>query len=222
MSFKKQKFKVIKNAISKDLALFVYNYFLIKRQVARTMFNEKYISPFTTEFGIWNDPQVPNTYSHYADIAMETLLLKVQPIVEKESNLKLNPNYSYARIYKKGDILHRHKDRFSCEISTTLNLGGDEWPIYLSPYENVGIPNTKKNITNESNSKGIKLVLKPGDMLLYKGNEIEHWRESFTGEDCAQVFLHYNNAKTPGSIENIYDKRIHIGLPSFSPFLKND
>jgi hypothetical protein len=45
--------------------------------------------------------------------------------------LKLNPTYAYARIYKKGDILHRHKDRFSCEISTTLNLGGDDWPIFI-------------------------------------------------------------------------------------------
>ena len=26
---------------------------------------------------------------------------------------------------KKGDVLHRHKDRYSCEISTTVNLGGD-------------------------------------------------------------------------------------------------
>ena len=42
--------------------------------------------------------------------------------MEKIQNLKLNPTYSYARIYKTGDILHRHKDRFSCEISTTLNL----------------------------------------------------------------------------------------------------
>ena len=214
MSFKKQKFKVIKKAISKELASFIYNYFLIKRQVAKTFFDTKYVSPFEDLFGVWTDIQVPNTYSHYADIAMETLLLKLQPIVEKESGLKLNPNYSYARIYKKGDVLHRHKDRFSCEISTTLNLGGDEWPICLSPYENIGIPNIKKNITPESNSKGIKVILKPGDMLLYKGNEIEHWREPFMGEDCAQVFLHYNNIKTIGSDENIYDKRIHIGLPS--------
>ena len=34
---------------------------------------------------------------------------------------------------KPGDVLHRHKDRFSCEISTTLNLGGDPWPIHLEP-----------------------------------------------------------------------------------------
>ena len=45
--------------------------------------------------------------------------------MEKETGLSLYPTYAYARIYKKA---HRHKDRFSCEISTTMNLG-DKWPI---------------------------------------------------------------------------------------------
>ena len=144
MSFQKNKYCVIKEAIPKEIAEFVYNYFLMKRQVARTYFDTRYISPFTTEFGVWNDEQVPNTYSHYADIAMETLLLRCLPIMEKTTKLKLYPTYSYARIYKTGDILHRHKDRFSCEISTTLNLGGDPWPIHLEPKKNVGIPDGKK------------------------------------------------------------------------------
>jgi hypothetical protein len=137
-NFKKDRFTVIEKAIDPKIANFVYNYFLMKRQVARTMFDERYISPFTTEFGVWNDKQVPNTYSHYSDIAMETLLLLVQPVMEKQTSLKLIPTYSYARIYKKGDILHRHKDRFSCEISTTLNLGGDPWPIYIEPNPKMG------------------------------------------------------------------------------------
>ena len=131
MSFKKNKYTIIKNAIKEDLAIFIANYFLLKRQVARTFFDTRYISPFTNEWGVWSDSQVPNTYSHYADIAMETLLLLCQPIMEKATGLKLDPNYSYARIYKKGDVLKKHTDRFSCEISTTMNLGGDKWPIYL-------------------------------------------------------------------------------------------
>ena len=219
MSFKKNKYIIIKKAISEDLAKFCNDYFMMKRNVARTMFDTKYISPFTTEFGVWNDEQVPETYSHYADIVMETLLIKLLPVMEKETGLKLNPNYSYARIYKKGDVLHRHKDRFSCEISTTLNLGGDKWPIYLSPNENVGLPDEKKGITTKSNAKGIKVDLNSGDMLIYKGNELEHWREAFKGENCAQVFLHYNNIKTKGSKENICDRRPHLGLPAW--FKKN-
>ena len=214
MSFQKNKYCVIKEAIPKQIAEFVYNYFLMKRQVARTLFDTRYISPFTTEFGVWNDEQVPNTYSHYGDIAMETLLLAVQPKMEKLTGLKLNPTYSYARIYKMGDELKRHKDRFSCEISTTMNLGGDDWPIYLSPNENVGAPDGK-NITAASKAKGVRVDLKPGDMLVYRGVELEHWREKFKGKQCIQVFLHYNNRKTKGSRDNMFDKRPHLGLPSW-------
>ena len=148
--FKKKKYTVIKQAISKDLAIFVANYFLMQKQVYDTCRASRYFSPFETILGTYTDEQVPNTYSHYGNIAMETLMLKCQPEMEKVTGLKLYPAYTYARIYKKGDILKRHKDRFSCEISTTMNLGGDDWPIYLSPNENVGRPEHmggKKGIT---------------------------------------------------------------------------
>jgi len=118
MSFKKNKYTVLKKAISPELAAFVYKYFLNKRNVASFLFDTKYISPFTEYWGVWNDEQVPNTYSHYSDLAMETLLQEVKPIMEKHTSIKLSPTYSYARIYKNGDILARHKDRYSCEIST--------------------------------------------------------------------------------------------------------
>jgi len=214
MSFKKKKYKIIKNSISNEMSYFCTRYFTFKRQVARTLIERKYISPFETMFGTWQDKQVPETYSHYADLVMEVLLVELMPLMQKKTGLKLTPNYSYARIYKKGDVLHRHKDRFSCEISTTLNLGGDPWPIYLSPNENVGIPNDKE-ITYSSSAKGIKILLQPGDMLVYKGDELEHWREPFEGEQCTQVFLHYNNMNTKGSEENLFDKRPHLGLPEW-------
>ena len=217
--FEKNHFLVIKEAIDPKVANFVYNYFLLKRQVARTFYDTRYISPFTTEWGIWSDEQVPNTYSHFADIAMETLLLNVQPKMEKLTGLKLNPTYSYARIYKKGDVLHRHKDRFSCEISTTMNLGGDDWPIYLENKKNVGIPDGKK-ITVSSDNKGTKVNLKPGDMLVYKGMILEHWREVFLGDNCAQVFLHYNNKNSKDADKNIYDGRPHLGLPAYFKGMK--
>ena len=202
MSFQKNKYTVIKKAISKELADFVYKYFCNKRKVASFLFDQRYISPYTEYWGVWNDEQVPNTYSHYGDIAMETLLQDVKPVMEKQTKLKLSETYSYARIYKKGDVLARHKDRYSCEISTTLNLGGDSWPIYLDP-------------TGKKGQAGIKVDLAPGDMLVYSGCDLEHWREEFKGKDCAQVFLHYNKAKSKTAKENQFDKRPFIGLPSW-------
>jgi len=203
--FKKNKYTVIRQAISKDLAAFVANYFCMQKQVLDTCRKQRYLSPYEDLIGYYEDPidgQIPNTYSCYADRAMETLMLKCQPEMEKVTGLKLYPAYTYARIYKKGDELKRHKDRFSCEISTTMNLGGDPWPIYLEP-------------SGEQGKKGIKIDLKPGDMLVYSGCELEHWRNKFKGKECVQVFLHYNNQKTPGSKENMFDKRPHLGLPSW-------
>ena len=216
MSFKKKKYTVIKQAISKDLAAFVANYFLMQKQVYNTCRERKYFSPFETIIGYYEskDEQIPNTYSQYANIAMETLLLKCLPDMEKVTGLKLYPAYTYARIYKKGDILERHKDRFSCEISTTMNLGGDDWPIYLEPDSSKG--GIKEGVGYVSdNTKGVRVDLKPGDMLVYSGCELEHWREKFKGKECVQVFLHYNNRKTPGAKDNMFDKRPHLGLPSW-------
>ena len=195
MSFKKDNYQIIKGAISKELADFCYQYFLNKRAVADHLFKEKFISQFTQYFGVWNDTQVLETYSHYADIVMETLLQKVKPIMEEQSEVKLIETYSYARIYKKGDELKRHKDRYSCEISTTLNLGGDNWSIYLEP--------------------DIEINLNQGDMLMYRGCDVEHWRKPFEGKDCGQVFLHYNDASSKDAKQNKFDGRPMIGLPSF-------
>ena len=62
--FKKNHFLVIKEAIDPKIANFVYNYFMMKRQVTKTLFDFKYINPYTEEWGTWNDVQVPNTYSN--------------------------------------------------------------------------------------------------------------------------------------------------------------
>ena len=200
MSFKKNKYQVIKGAISTELADFCYQYFLNKRAVARHLFDDRYISQFADYFGVRNDVQIPETYSHYGDIVMDTLLQKVKPVMEKETDMKLTETYSYARIYKKGDELKRHKDRYSCEISTTMLLGGDEWSIFLEP-------------SGEEGKKGVEVNLGKGDMLMYRGCDLEHWREPFEGENCAQVFLHYNDASGKDAKFNKFDGRPMIGLP---------
>jgi len=122
--------------------------------------------------------------------------------MEKEAKLKLTETYSYARIYKKGDVLKRHKDRFSCEISTTMHLGGEQWSIYLEP-------------SGKEGQDGVEANLKQGDMLMYRGCDLEHWREPFEGKNCGQVFLHYNNINSAQADVNKFDGRPLIGLPSW-------
>jgi hypothetical protein len=210
------KYQVIKKAVSYELANFCFNYFLLKRDAAKFMYDNNIIHD-NGMFGTWGDTQIPNTYSHYADPVMETLLVKMLPVMKEQTGLDLIPTYSYARAYKQGDTLHRHKDRPSCEISTTLNLGGDPWPIFIdgTGADSVISGRETTTVVKPDAPKGEKVLLEVGDMLVYSGCDLEHWREPFEGNICGQVFLHYNHVNGPFADKNKFDGRPMLGLPSF-------
>ena len=212
MSFKKNKYQVIRNAISKELANLAYTYLQISAEADHWMITNQMTHDKNPLVGNFKDQQVPGSYAKYADRLMETLLVKVIPIMKDKTNLNLIPTYSYTRLYRKGNILKRHKDRPSCEISTTLNLGGDNWDIFLDPTGTNNVIDEYKNIHKPNAPKGIRISLKPGDMLIYSGCELEHWREPFQGNLCGQVFLHYNHANGPYAKTNLYDKRPMLGI----------
>ena len=127
------------------------------------------------EKNIPGDPQAPNSSSVYNYISFLELLCEKTPEISKIVGETVLPTYTYARVYRSGDELLRHKDRPSCEVSLTVNLGGSEpWDIWV-----------------ESAEKEIPITLNPGDAIIYLGAEIDHWREKFNGDHYYQVFLHY-------------------------------
>ena len=98
MSFEKDKYEIVKKAISKDVASFCYAYFLNKRQVAKHLQDTQYISPFDNSWGTWKDEQIPDTYSHYADLVMETLMVRVRPKMMAVTKMNLVPTLSLIHI----------------------------------------------------------------------------------------------------------------------------
>ena len=188
---------VIEQAISPELSQFLFEYLQLKSKVVKQMFEDKIISPYNKLFGRWTDKMVPNTYSHYGDTAMEVLLLRCRSLLEKHTGLKLVENYSFLRIYKKHDVLFKHTDRPECEISCTMTLGGDPWPIFLK----------------KKKSKKTKVVLKAGGLVIYRGCELEHWRDPFLGDNCTQVFLHYSPTNKKNIQATRYDRRRFVGMP---------
>ena len=222
MSFKTKKYQVIRQALSKELSNFIFNYMMLQREAVDFMVKHQKVNPYNPFIGTREDKQIPGAYSKYADWVMETLLQYMRPIMKEKTGMELIPTYSYTRLYEKGNILHRHKDRPSCEVSTTLHLGGDPWPIFLDPSGAdfvIGYRNKVDNSYNEipqvkpGAPKGIQIDLKVGDMLIYSGCDLEHWREAFQGKVCSQVFLHYNQANGPFAQTNLFDKRPLLGVP---------
>ena len=194
--FKEKHYCVIRNTLSEELLGFLTEYYANKSEVYNTKRKYNYVNRYNIDEGSVNDPQAIGSYSIYGDIPTDMILVKLKPLIEQNTGLKLNEQYSYLRVYKKESVLKKHVDRDSCEISATLNIGCDKiWPIYL-----------------EVEGKTVEVKLGVGDMLIYKGAMLKHWREKFEGEACIQTFLHYNNINTR-SVK--YDHRPHLGLPSW-------
>ena len=138
------------------------------------------------------DPEAPPTPEAYGDPMMNMLLLNLKPQVEKATGLQLDPTFSFYRVYHRGDILKRHKDRPACEIALTISLqykASQTWPIWV-----------------EGASGAASIHLEPGDGVLYRGIDCPHWREPFEGEESLQVFLFYVDQKGPHA-EWKFDKR---------------
>ena len=145
---------------------------------------------FVTRYALWQesitpdsgDKQSPGMHAVYKDPLMQFLHARLWPRMEEVTGLTLLPTYTYFRVYRPGAILEKHKDRPACEVSATLLIGTNQdetWPLFI---------------------EGEKIVQQPGEMAVYRGCEVEHWREPMTGPTDAfhvQLFVHYVDADGP-------------------------
>ena len=158
--------------------------------------------------GTFTDKQAPGDFSKYGDPLMDTMLSLSLEQMQTLTSKELIPTYSYHRLYTTGTDLKRHKDRPSCEISTTVCLGYNNTNVDASVYPDWDWPIFVK----EKDGKEIPVHMKPGDMLIYRGCELEHWREPLWGRNHAQLFLHYN--EKGGKYDIPYDGRPLLGMGS--------
>ena len=218
----KKKYELVHGAVSPELTNFIFNYFMLHREATAHLIKHGIVKDQKGGlFGTWQDDQIPNTFARYGDPVFETLLMKLLPTMRKITQRNLIPCYAYGRLYKKGDELVRHFDRPSCEMSCTIHLGGNPWKIFMDPSGKSGVKKTineHKVILKKKPPKGISIILKPGDMLVYCGQAMEHWREPFKGEVHAQVFLHYNDQEGPHGQKNLFDGRRLLGMPKLQYF----
>ena len=186
-AFEKQGYVVVKNVLD-ELTVDLITHYALNDQLQN--FNPEN-----------SQAQIPGTHSKYADPLMESLLAQMNPVMERATGLKLLPTYSYYRVYKPGDILHPHSDRDSCEISCTIcfnfNYGEMQdtynWPIFMG---------------------GTACDLSPGDIAVYRGCDILHWRDEFKAPEGSwhvQAFLHYVDANGSRA-EWQFDKRPGLGF----------
>lgn len=192
--FKDNLYEVVKGAISQELC----EHLDIEFELVKKL---KYLSNGQSEDNIFafNDSQITNSFSHYSALCYEALSLQLKPVVEKVTDKTLYPTYTYARIYYPGAVMERHTDRPSCEYSATINITIDPepWEIWF------------ENLQGEHKA----IYLNPGDMIVYKGDTLPHWRTEYKGKRQNQAFLHYVDKR--GKYRDYkWDHRSFLGLPS--------
>lgn len=133
----------------------------------------------------------------YSDVFCESLMVQIQPMMEEVTQRALFPTNTVLRIYQTGGKLRKHVDRATCEYSITLTIGYEASELYP--------------IWVRSEDKDIPLYLDRGDMLIYKGCEVMHWREEFKGRSWAQVFIHYVDANGENA-KYKFDGRLMVGM----------
>ena len=198
--FNENSYVVIKEVVDKTTVNLFYSYTMkkINRNFYKLKNNpELYSTTYDMTFG--DKDSGFNSLNFYGDEFCETILEALLNKMEEFTGLELLPEYGFLRLYQKNDILPYHNDRPSCEISTTLCVGykGEQaWPIWLE----------------NKNKDKIPVNLEPGDMLVYKGCDLFHWRDKYEGENHLQAFLHYNDKNGPHGL--IYDGRETLGTPA--------
>lgn len=160
----------------------------------------------------------PNRYSSgdalkrvhraYGDPLMEVLLQRFTPLVEAAVGRPLWPTLSFYYTYEHGQKLLRHRDRSSCQIVAGLCIGADEafkaesgtWPLWFN-----------------FNGKSVPHEVGYGDLVIFRGHTLEHWREPFSGEWFISAIFGFVEQDGPFSYQK-YDQRLALGHPHVGMF----
>jgi len=200
----------IEKFLSTEMANLLYHHVQLE-STRLAFFEEQGVQYDEGVWGTFNDKQAPGDFSKYGEPIFDALLSISLEKMNELTGKELIPTYTYHRLYTTGTELKRHKDRPSCEISTTLCLGYDnsnvdekrypdwDWPMFVGPKDGT------------KDTAGLPIHMKPGDMLIYRGDIVEHWREPFMGLNHAQLFMHYNEKS--GQYNIMFDGRPLLGLP---------
>ena len=111
---------------------------------------------------IEEDKDVPTSFSRYRYPLYHEVHKLVGKAIENILQIDLFPTYYYERCYWKGSVLARHTDRPACEISISIQVSSNTkpWPIFFK----------------KPNGEESSVTMNDGDGVIYKGIEIEHWR----------------------------------------------
>ena len=138
-------------------------------------------------------------------------------------DIELVETYSYTRTYDRGAYLKSHTDRPSCEISATICLDyksddNTPWKIWVqndrnyiddAVHDQLSLFEISQKPVIGKRKGCVAVSLEVGDVLLYQGPNIPHWRDTFLGDYSSHMFLHFINANSNMNGVSTFTKPSH-------------
>ncbi len=135
------------------------------------------------------DDHIPTAASFWGDPTIDAFMALMAEPIGRRVGHPLLPTYGYARIYRRGDRLLPHRDREACQVTASIHLGssgGTPPPLRFEP--------------------DIAVHQASGDAVIFLGDQLTHWRDTFEGETFGQIFVNYVYADGARA-EWLYDRR---------------
>lgn len=189
MSFKLKGYEVVRNAISHDCCRMLETEFKMLRDVMKMCGKDHYFD---------NDTGVQKSFTYYGAFAFDSLSLYLQNTISSIIGEPVHPAFSTSRIMRRGSVLPKHHDRpEGAEIGVTMLISrnGPIWDFNLI----------------DSDQREVAVDLDVGDMCVFEGSEILHWRNPYEGEEVVQTTMSFVRANGKYS-DYKYDKRPYLGF----------
>lgn len=143
-------------------------------------------------FGALDDGQVARRMGFHNETVAASIHHRLAKLVSVIVGKEVQASYAYLGCYLDGSVLERHIDRPQCQFNLSIvydmsdEQGNrvDPWPIYL-----------------QMGKKPLAVNLEPGSGLLYRGTDIEHWRDALPqGQRAIVCFYHFVDPGFSGSL----------------------
>ena len=200
--FKNNGFIILRNVFSKDTLEFVNSTW---DKLKEKPFSDHF--PYFIGEHIEGSPwEMPFSFTNFGSAPFGYYLhLSLQQVIQEKLNLELVPTYYFSREYYTDAVLYAHRDRPSCEISATIAIGHETmnqkpWPIWIKNDKEF----SGQNLSAFEVSQGLNaeerlrtschdIYLEPGDVMVYQGCNVLHWRDPFEGIFSRHTFVHFVN-----------------------------
>lgn len=140
----------------------------------------------TVESQLVRDTQVARRVNMHNAALFRVIHRQLTALVAQVVTEAIKPSYCYLSKYEPGAVLEKHVDRPQCRWNASVQFARTDkiWPIYV-----------------ERNGESIEILADLGEVVIYQGSELPHWRDALPMGTATICFFHFVAQDFQGTLD---------------------